>query len=421
MKLNKQHIFSSIYGLALLGLTIFPSVELTLIICVILITSFSISNGYVDKYQINLVSLLFLIVLVGLFSTIFGSNKNIDILKDVLHYVKPLLMLLAGYLAARKIGDKHFVIKTILFVALVSAIKHIITFIFLVDFSDFDINKLRYNAGLGTFIELLALIILVASKKYRIFDVYKKKGVKRILLFIFIGSFILYFSRTMLLGLVVILITVFGYTKLNIKGVKYVSGVLIVIALSYTVLFNIKLNPDKPGLESFFYKIRNAPLEMFSSPEGYDPQNHKRIFDRWRAYEAKMALQQMNENRLNYLFGKGFGSLIDLKFVAPLNDEGMRFIPIIHNGYIYVLFKTGIIGLFIYMIFLVSLYFQSYKESFSIDELALRNLISGFGVYYLVTSFVITGIYNLEEPSSFILGSFLFLLTNIRKESSLKY
>jgi len=415
LKLDKQHIFSSIYGLALIGLTIFPSVELALIICVVLIAFFSIINGHVDNYLINLVSLLFLMIVVGLISGVFRSNTNIDILKDVLHYLKPLLMLLAGYLAAKKIGNSHLVIKTILFVALLSAIKHIITFIVLVDFSDFNINNLRYEAGLGTFIELLALIILIASKKYPILDVFKKKETKNILLGLLVCSFILYFSRTMLLGLVVILITVFGYTKLNVKGVKYVSGVFIVIVLLYTVLFNIKLDPDKPGIEGFFYKIRNAPLEMFSSPEGYNPENHKRIFDRWRAYEAKMALEQMGENKVDYLFGKGFGSLVDLKFVAPLNDEGMRYIPIIHNGYIYVFFKTGLIGIFIYLVFLISLYFQSYKKSLSADEMALRNFVSGFGVYFLVSSFVITGIYNLEEPSSFILGSFLFLLTNTRK------
>ncbi len=371
-----------------------------------------------DNYQINLISLLFLMIGFGFFSGVFRSYTNLNILKDFLHYLKPVLMLLAGYLVAKKVGSSRFIIKTILFVALISAIRHIITFLVLVDFSDFDINKLRYEAGLGTFIELLALIFLVASKKYGILDVYKKKGVKEILLFIFLISFILYFSRTMLLGLVVILITVFGYTKLNVKGIKYVSGVLIIVALLYTVLFNVKLDPDKPGIEGFFYKIRNAPLEMFSSPEGYNPQDHKRIFDRWRAYEAKMALQQMGENNLNYLFGKGFGSLVDLKFVAPLNDDGMRFIPIIHNGYIYIFFKTGAIGLLIYMVFLVSLYFQSYKKSLSINEAALRNIISSFGVYYFVSSFVITGIYNLEEPSTFILGSLLFLLTNIRKSEA---
>ena len=182
----------------------------------------------------------------------------------------------------------------------------------------------------------------------------------------------------------------------------------------------MKLDPDTPGLESFFYKIRNAPLEMFSSPESYDSNDHKRIFDRWRAYEAKMALRQMSETKLNYIFGKGFGSLVDLKFVAPLNNEGMRYIPIIHNGYVYVFFKTGLLGLFIYSVFLLSLYFQSYKKSLSIDETAIRNFISGFGVYFLVSSFVITGIYNLEEPSSFLLGSFLFLLINTRKSLRFK-
>jgi hypothetical protein len=221
----------------------------------------------------------------------------------------------------------------------------------------------------------------------------------------------------MLLGVVVLSLAVFGYAKLNVKGLKYAIGVVLSIAILFTILFNLKLDPEKPGLESFFYKIRNAPLEMFSSPEGYDAQDHRRIFDRWRAYEAKMALQQMNDNNLNYLFGKGFGALVDLKFVAPLNDEGMRYIPIIHNGYVYVFFKTGILGLCIYLLFLASLYFQSYKSSLSSDEMVMRNIISGFGFYYIASSLVITGVYNLEETSSFLLGSFLFLLTTTRKKT----
>jgi len=415
LKLSKQHISSIVYGSVLVALTLFSSVELALIMSFILVVLFSIQNRKIDTYFINLTGLLFALIVIGLISSINRSYVNFAILKDFSHYLKPILLLLAGYLVSKRIGSSRLVIRTILFVALVSALKHIILFAILVDFSDFDIDKLRYDAGLGTFIELLGLIILLASKKYDFLNVVKKKGNRKALLLILITSFVLYFSRTMLLGLVVISITVLGYAKLNLKGVKYVSGVLLVIMLLYTALFNFKLNPDKPGLESFLYKIRNAPLEMFSAPDGYDPQDHKRIFDRWRAYEAKMALQQMSGNKINYFAGKGFGSLIDLKFVAPLNDEGMRFIPIIHNGYIYVFFKTGIIGLFIYLIFLASLYFQSYKKSLSPEEVTLRNFISGFGVYYLVSSFVITGIYNLEEPSTFILGSFLFLLSNTRK------
>jgi len=413
LKLNKQYIYSIIYAIVLIVFALIPTLEAILITSFVLVLTLSIQNESLDKYFINLIILLSIIIFIGMISIVFRFNNKYDVLKDILYYMKPILMLIAGYLIAKKIGSIDYILKAILFVAVFSAIKHIITFMILVDFSNFDINKLRYSAGLGAFIELIAIILLVSSKKYKIFNVVKKR--KSLFMFLLITSFILYFSRTMLLGLVIISLTVFGYAKLNVKGVKYASILLLLITVFYTILFNIKLESNKPGLESFFYKIRNTPIEMFSSPEGYNSDDHRNIFDRWRAYEAKMALQQMNENNINYFFGKGFGSLVDLKFIAPLNNEGMRYIPIIHNGYVYVFFKTGFLGLMAYLLFLGSLYFQSYKKSLSINEKAIRNLISGLGFYYIATSFVIVGIYNLEEPSSFLLGSFLFLLTTTRK------
>jgi O-antigen ligase len=92
----------------------------------------------------------------------------------------------------------------------------------------------------------------------------------------------------------------------------------------------------------------------------------------------------------------------------------MRFIPILHNGYFFVLFKTGFIGLFLYLTFLLSLYFQSYKNKISIDEQIVRNFISAIGLFFIFSSLIVTGIYNLEENYTFLLGGFLYLLSNIK-------
>ena len=85
-----------------------------------------------------------------------------------------------------------------------------------------------------------------------------------------------------------------------------------------------------------------------------------------------MALEQMNEEPVSFIIGKGFGALVDLKFKAPLSSENIRFIPILHNGYSYILFKTGIIGLFLYLIFLISLYYSSYIKRYSLMSKLLR-------------------------------------------------
>jgi O-antigen ligase len=123
-----------------------------------------------------------------------------------------------------------------------------------------------------------------------------------------------------------------------------------------------------------------------------------------------MAYKQMKIKPISFLNGYGFGSLVDLKFVAPLNDKGMRYIPILHNGYFYILFKTGLLGLFVYFGFLILLYLQAYKKVLDTDLMAIRYFISAIGLYFVFTSLIITGIYNFEETYTFILGGFLFLL-----------
>jgi len=218
----------------------------------------------------------------------------------------------------------------------------------------------------------------------------------------------------MLVAFIIMILAVNGYTKLTTKGFKYGLVFLILTGIFYFYLFSIDLKRNQPGLESFLYKMKIAPSEIFSPPKDIDIKNHKYLWDHWRAYEANMAYKQMKLHPISFFNGYGFGSLVDLKFVAPLNEKGMRFIPILHNGYSYVLFKTGFIGLFLYLTFLLSLYFQSYKNKISEDEQVVRNFISAIGLFFVFSSLIVTGIYNLEESYTLLLGGFLYLLSEIK-------
>ncbi|MGC3977978.1 MAG: hypothetical protein QM751_06935 [Paludibacteraceae bacterium] len=62
-------------------------------------------------------------------------------------------------------------------------------------------------------------------------------------------------------------------------------------------------------------------------------------------------------NFLELFFGKGLGQLIDLKMYIELAGTDWRYIPVLHNGYAYILVKTGIIGVLFFVIF----YFNYFK------------------------------------------------------------
>ena len=371
-----------------------------------------LSNDFsLSRFTFDLISILLIILIIGIISSLFYQKQIFDWFKDLLYFLKPILGIILGYLLIKKINNKRFFLNTLVYMSLIFALFHISSVLINTNFSTDTINDIRNTNGLANPLELLALIILISSYRYDYLQIVNKQ--KKLLIFVLTLSVILYFSRTMVVAFIIMISTVYSYTKLTTKGFKYGLVLFSLTGLFYIYLFSIDLERDQPGLESFLYKMKIAPSEIFSPTINIDKKNHKNLWDHWRAYETNMAYKQMKLHPISFVNGYGFGSLVDLKFVAPLNEQGMRYIPILHNGYFYILFKTGFVGLFFYLSFLLLLYFQSYKNKISIDEQVVRNFISAIGLYFVFSSFIITGIYNLEETYTFILGGFLFLLSKI--------
>jgi hypothetical protein len=384
----------------------FSSVELTVFVSgVLLLVLLLIEPLKISRSLSIALSYLLAILAMGVLSSIFYKYEFFDRVRDFVHFLKPIFLFFLAYLLVVRIDNTRFVLRLIVFLGMFLALKHIIVF-GIVDLpSDLRIDRIRAKAGASSFIELVSLIILLAFYKQN-----KIIGPKSRKLFISIISisFILYFSRTMILGLIVFLLSIYGFTKLTRKAFEYIVFVIFVFGLFFSYLFTLDLNQDQQGISKFLYKIRNSPAEVFASPANYDPRDHKQIFKHWRGYEANAALNQMKDNPANYVIGKGFGALVDLGFKAPVGgDDGLRYIPHLHNGYMYVFFKVGFVGLILYLILLFNFYKQVYFKSNSFREKTIRNIISGFGVYFFASSLVITGLYNLGEISIFCLGIFL--------------
>lgn len=370
-----------------------------------------LSHDYkISKFSFNLIIILLILLIIGIFSSLFNQKLLYDWLKDIMYFLKPILAIVTGYLLVSKINDKQFFFKAIIYVAIVFSIFHIIGVVVNTDFATDSINEIRKHHGISNLLELMALIVLIGSYKFEYLNVIKHKLVKKIILLILSVSIVFYFSRTMLIALIIMGLAVYGYTKLSVKGLKYAFILLSLIGVFYIYLFSVDIKRDEPGIDSFLYKMKIAPTEIFSSAVEIDKKNHENLWDYWRAYEADMALDQMSLQPFSYFMGVGFGSLVDLKFKAPLNKDGMRYIPLLHNGYVYLIFKTGFIGLFFYVIFLGYLYIQSYNKNKFGNEIVIRNLIAGIGLFFIFTSLITTGIFNSNEIYTFLLGGFLFLL-----------
>ena len=362
------------------------------------------------------VSYLSLIFLIGVCSSFFQHSIFYDFIKDFIYFLVPILSFISGYFVAKKLNNIASYLKIIIYITFLFSIIHVFLIFSQINFSASSVSDIRRIGGISNIIEVFVLVILLGSHKYDFLDIIKNKLFKKaILLTVFLSVF-LYFSRTMFVSFFILILAIYGYLKITSKGIKYLFIVILFFTLFYSYLFSIHLDREKPGLESFLYKMKIAPSEIFTPVRTIDPNNHAYLWDHWRAYEATMAIDQINTLPA-FLIGKGFGALIDLKFEVFLGDSKMRYIPSIHNGYVYVFFKTGILGLILILLFLINLYFYSYKKTNSREELVINYLISGIGVHFLFTSLIINGIYNIEEIFVFMLGSLFYFRLNNEKNN----
>lgn len=393
-----------------------------------------LSEIYLDSYRFNyFVQLLFLAVLfsagvksvsisffkiiaplllvfgIGFLGSFFYPTNSIDVFKDCLYFSKPIIGLFLGYFVFKIIDDVFIFFKIFVYLALFCAAIHLLGIVFFSNFLKSSINDIRGDFGFDNFLEVFGFFFLLLLPKNKIQPLFKKSWYRHLALIVLLASIWLYFSRTMILMVALLAISFYGYTKLNKKSLKIISVLLVVISLLIVVLNSVKIDRKAKGVEALLYKIKMAPAEVFNSK--IDRNNHKQLWDHWRAYEAKRAFALMEEYTVSEISGTGFGSMVNLKFQAPLSEKKMKYISRLHNGYVFIFYKTGVVGLILYLYFLILAYGRIYTKSNDQNILLFSKIVSSIGLFYFVSTLIITGIFISKDIVVFILGGALFFTT----------
>lgn len=410
MKIKKEKFYTILFVVVIFSQLYVSSFRFNTFLQIAVLFLFFLSEKTsFSKSLLRHITPLFFIFFIGLAGTLIHRYALVNIIKDIFHIIKPINGLLIGYLFYKKINDFEKFIRTIVVAGFVSAIIHFGTILLFSDIT--SVNGIRELAR-DNFLELFSFFFLIFHKKFRNTNLFQTKSKHYLYIGVLTLSCILYFSRTMIVSAIILLMSIYGYTYITRKGLKVITAVIILIGAFYMYLFSVKIDRNQPGLESFLFKIKNAPSEIFKTK--IDRENHKDLWDHWRGYEAKRAYALMQENPSSFVFGNGYGSLVNLKFFAPLtensNDKGLKFISELHNGFAYILYKIGILGLVIYLYFLIRLYKTIY------DKITIYSIyISAIGLVYLFTTLTITGIYNSRDIIIFVLGALLFFESKDRK------
>ena len=401
-KVKTSVLYSALFSVLLLAQLYVPSFKVNIVLQLFALGFLFYSNlAKISVKFLNTIAPLCLLFVLPLIVGLFYFISLENYIKDIFYFFKPIIGITLGYLFFKRINNVESFLKVIILTGLLSALIHFIILLFFTNFLSGNVAEIR-EYGKDNFLELFALFFYVYRNKFIEKEIYSKRQQNIILIFLLI-SCILYLSRTMLIVAFIMYATIGGYTKITKKTLSVLVIFTLISILFYTYLYSTNLKRGADGIEGFLYKLKIAPAELFKTK--VDRNDHSKLWDYWRAYEALRAIELMNETPTSYIYGTGFGSLINLKFNAPLgdSDKGIRFISETHNGYVFAVYKSGILGLFLMMIFLFGLYRLIY-----FDKNTLNIFISGIALTFIFTTLTITGIFNKRDIIIFILGGLLY-------------
>ena len=401
MKFNKKDLFYQFLFFLCIAISYQNSYELTF-----LVWGFTILLTLKKRYSFTLVRhILFfgVILFLALIPTFFHSYQPFSIIRDTTYFLKPILGLIVGYQLCKSNSQKA--LNTFIYIGLFIAIIHLIkVLVAVMANSSVTVNVIRDNGGFFSDFEIYVLIILIFSKKFEI----AISKMRLLILMLVIGfSCFLYLSRTNVIQLVILIVAIKGYFVLNVKSLKIIGSVLISVLLAYSAIYYINPKRNGKGLEAFLYKIKIAPIEPFKTK--IDVDNWKDLNDNFRSYESITVVKQVSKKGIFAVcFGEGLGSTLNLGREMLSNDgEIVQFIPIVHNAYMTVFFKTGILGVLIYISYMFFLGRQK-KSNINLVQ-QINYLLLGTAVYLIFSNWVFLGVYLKLDNKSIVIGFLLCL------------
>lgn len=363
------------------------------------------------KFLMAFVTIILIAFVVGL----FRDPLLKDVLKDITMLLKPILGLVIGYqiIKNNQVNTRTF-FKIIIYTGLLSALIHLGILAYSFAFENIrTVHKLRHFGGYFNDYETYIFVILLFYKEFKIDITRKQFYIFSSILFI---SVLFYFARTNFLQILILYLALKGYFVLNKRSVIVLASIAILGGLAYTGIYYYNPSRGATGIEGFLYKVKVAPTEPFKTH--VNSAYWKDFHDNYRSYENILTVRQVTrQGTETVLFGEGLGSFLDLKRKVWLHTSSMQYIPFLHNCFMTVFLKSGILGLCIY--FYTIYFFFKRRESIDSEDKQINLLLLGTGFFMILSSWVFLGLYNQIDAKSILIGAFLAYKENKQASKTL--
>lgn len=369
-------------------------------------------NKTYSVHIIKIVGCFVAIVGIAFISGLFQNYPLYKIIRDITYLVKPIVGLLIGYQLCKFNSKTAF--KTIIYTGVFIALIHLVILaITALRFQSLSVNLLREYGGYFSDYEIYVLIILIFSKNFNL-EIPKNK--RYLLILILASSSFLYLARTNMIQFVILFIGMKGYYKINRKSIIAISSVIVAVLVGYAAVLSYNPKRNGKGFEAFLYKIKIAPIEPFKTK--INKADWKDFNDNYRSFENITTIKQVTqEGPVAVVFGKGLGATINLGQRVRSNDGTfVQQIAIVHNGYMTVFLKSGLVGVF--FVFL-SIYYisQTRKPENDVAE-SYNRLLLGSAFFLLISYFVFLGFYFKFDNKAIFLGFLIAIMERERKINS---
>ncbi|WP_454803211.1 hypothetical protein [Mucilaginibacter phyllosphaerae] len=338
---------------------------------------------------IRLFAILMIPVVLGLFAG-FANNTYL-ILKDFYYFLLPVLFILTGILLACRLTIEKF-LKTLIYAGVVTSLLVICISVYYMGLNSLNNPyAAHYAIGIvGTPGPPMALAALLLTRKFDI----KLFNSFRFYLFLLVNALGIYMcaSRTYLI------ITLCFLSLLIADKMKrqWLLPLSVVIIITFSLLPFDVFRPTATST-SFVDKLLGSFNEL--SIGNYNTEED--INMKYRGYESFMALNQyLQGSTKDWIFG-GLGKLVDLKIFLRLGeDKDYEFIPVLHNGWLYLLIKTGILGIVTYLIIFFKLMVANWRKYALANERPMIRLFAALTIGCILslflTNYIITAFFNVE-------------------------
>lgn len=357
--------------------------------------------GKIHRSYLKLVWPLLGVLVIG-FMGVWGHESN-HILRDIAYALTPIALIFMGYWMAGNRGMWPLILKVMVIFGFVLAAIHMSTFVLNPALLSAESMEVRKTAGGTGDLVVLAFLLGLFQRRFGITDLFPRLFPRVIVMPVLLASFVLSYSRTELMVVIMLVLSLLGW-------VSRVSSRL-VLAVAVVMVGYVALAVFTPANEegTFRSKLVRSVTEVAVS----DYQDMSDIQNNWRGFEAYRAVETfLSGNAQQKVFGQGFGALVDLGFYMPLGGEGevaFRYIPITHNGYVYILIKAGLLGLVCYILFYINVirYAVRYSHSMDGEPRLLARLLLGCVLSLIAVMYVVGGMAEMHSSELVLLLGYL--------------